>query len=65
LRDNLYFDRELSWDDGLGNGEFANHYIGYGIHELYHHSQFSLSDIVRINYLWGEVKIVQQHFVEL
>ncbi|GAP72040.1 hypothetical protein SAMD00024442_22_33 [Candidatus Symbiothrix dinenymphae] len=63
----LYFNKELNWNecDMPGNGELADFYIGYGIHELVDHSLFSLSDIVRINFLWGEVTTRQQHFVEL
>jgi hypothetical protein len=63
----LYFNKELNWNECNmpGNGELADFYIGYGIHELVDHSLFSLSDIVRINFLWGEVITRQQHFVEL
>jgi hypothetical protein len=66
LRDRLYFSEDLNWNecDGFSNGELSDYYINYAMHELFHHTYFSLSDILRINWLWAEVQPLRQHFIE-
>jgi hypothetical protein len=66
LRDHLYFSKDLNWNecDGLSNGELSDYYIGYGLHELYDHTNFSLFDILRINWMWAEVKPLREHFIK-
>jgi hypothetical protein len=67
LRNHAYFNEKLNWNecDMPSQVESADFFISWGMHELCGHSLFSLPDILRINYLWGETKTVQQHFIEL
>jgi hypothetical protein len=66
LRRSQYFQEKLNWNesDMPGRVEQTDFYISYGMHELCGHSFFSLSDVLRINRLWGEVTTLQQHFVD-
>jgi hypothetical protein len=65
--EDLYLDKSHNWNDcdGLSHGELSEHYISYAIHDLYDHTLLSIPDILRINQLWAEVTVCQQHFVEL
>ncbi|GHV10327.1 hypothetical protein FACS1894162_3830 [Bacteroidia bacterium] len=67
LRGHEYFKEKINWNesDMPIQVDIADFRISWGMHELCGHSPFSLSDILRINYLWGDIKIVQTHFVEL
>ncbi|KAA6303689.1 MAG: hypothetical protein EZS26_000240 [Candidatus Ordinivivax streblomastigis] len=67
LRYYAYFKEKLNWNecDMPSQVESADFYISWGMHELCGHSLFSLSDILRINYLGGETKTIQQHFIKL
>jgi hypothetical protein len=67
LRNHTYFKEKLNWNecDMPSQVKSADFYISWGMHELCGHSLFSLSDILRINYLWGETKTVQQHCMKL
>jgi hypothetical protein len=62
----IYFNNELNWNNMIGakKGEFADHYIGFAMHELYDHTNWSLPDIIKINELGCEIKVREQHFVE-
>ncbi|GHT15258.1 hypothetical protein AGMMS4956_14830 [Bacteroidia bacterium] len=64
--DPIYLSKEFNYNDcdGLSNGELADEYIGYGIHDLYDHTEWSLQDILNIDYFWVEVQVRYQHFEE-
>ena len=52
-----------NWNTMVGAGDtFANYHIGYGMHKLYDHSFWSLSDIVKINEIWCDLRVEYQHF---
>jgi len=55
---------DFNWNILIGakNNEFANYHIGYGIHELYDHSLWSLQEIVKINAIWCDLKVEYQHY---
>ena len=55
---------DLNWNDMLGAGStiFADHHIGYGMHDLCDHSLWSFFDIVRITDFWCDIKVLYQHF---
>lgn len=63
---NPYQPDESNWNDidelRHHKKELADHYIGYAMHELYSHSQWSLPDILKITQLWAEVVVTRQHF---
>jgi hypothetical protein len=62
--DNIHFDKSLNWNNLIGatNGELADYYISYALHELSEHALYSLSDIIQINDLWSEITVSYQHF---
>jgi hypothetical protein len=66
LNDNTLFKRDLSWNIApCLRGKFDEHYISYSIHELVEHTCWSLSDILRINYLWTELQVWHQNFEDM
>jgi hypothetical protein len=67
LRSSQYFQEKMNWNecDMPSRVEQTDFYISYGTHELCAHSFFSLSDVLRINRLWGEVTTIQQLFCQL
>jgi hypothetical protein len=67
LDHSLYFEEFNTIDNwntmvGAKNNEFENYHIGYGMHELYEHSLWSLSDIMKINDFWCELKVEYQRY---
>jgi hypothetical protein len=66
LNDILYLDKEMNGGtDPWFNGLFDNEYISHSIHDLYSHNPFmSFQDILKINNLWAELKVVYQHSVD-
>jgi hypothetical protein len=62
----IHCDKSTNWNNLVGakNGELADHYISYALHELYDHTLYSISDILKINELWVEIKVTYQNFVE-
>ena len=65
INDTLYLDREQNWhDDPVFEGKFEGRHISQAMHELYDHTYLSFPDILRINYLWAELIVRRQHFVE-
>jgi hypothetical protein len=63
----LYFDYETNWNDVTLHlmGHFDEHYISYGIHDLFDHIyEWSCSDILKINTLWVEYKVTCRHLEE-
>jgi hypothetical protein len=61
--DEIHFNKELNWSRLFArNGELDEHYICYGMHELYDHSLYALSDILKINDLWADIKMELQHY---
>jgi hypothetical protein len=67
FNDTLYLDRKQSWSmDYCFKGEFDDYFISYGIHDLYDHATgWSFSDILKINHLWAELKVIHQHFTDI
>ena len=63
----LYLDKEQNWNHEYWyfKGKFDNHFISQAIHDLYDHTFLSLPDILKINSLWVELQIQQQHFQDL
>lgn len=62
----LYFDRSLNWNSATPAfrcDELKGVYINYALHELSDHCYWSISDILSIDELWGEVVVTHQHFV--
>jgi hypothetical protein len=61
--DNMqYLNKEQNWsDEPQFEGEFDGHFISQAIHELYDHTCWSFPDILNINHLWAEVRVVHQH----
>jgi hypothetical protein len=67
IDDALYFNYDLNWnhDTPQLQGHFDEHYISYGIHELFDHIKgLSCSDILKINRLTAEYRVTCQHFTE-
>ena len=66
LTDNIHFSKKLNWNNSrLFGGNFDDHYICYAIHELCDHTFWSFSDILKINHLWSEVKVLFQNFEDV
>jgi hypothetical protein len=68
LDDNIHFSRDLNWNIATPQlqGHFEEHYISYGIHELFDHTKsWSNSDILKINTLMAEYRVIYQHFTEI
>jgi hypothetical protein len=66
LDDILYLNKEQNWsDEPQFKGKFDGHFISQGIHDLYDHSCWSFPDILKINHLWAEVRVVHQHFEDI
>jgi hypothetical protein len=62
----LYLNREQNWNtDPWFKGEFDEHFISQGIHDLYDHTEWSFQDILKINYLDVSVNVDYEHIVEL
>lgn len=62
----IYLDKKQNWNtDPKFEGKFNEYFISQAIHDLYDHTHLSFPDILKINRLWGEVRIIHQHFVEL
>jgi hypothetical protein len=59
LNDMIYLDKEQNWNFDLSSkGKFSEYFISQGIHELYSHTCWSFPDILRINRLNTELKII-------
>ncbi|GAP72041.1 hypothetical protein SAMD00024442_22_34 [Candidatus Symbiothrix dinenymphae] len=57
---------EWSWRLNMPSQvELADFSISYSMYALWAYSFFSLSDIIRINYLRGEIKTIHRHVVEV
>jgi hypothetical protein len=66
LESTLYLDKKQNWNnDPCFKGKFAKHFISQGIHELYDHTNWSFPDILKINHLCTEIKIIQQNFEDI
>jgi hypothetical protein len=66
ISNNLYFNRELNWNIECLDGIFNEHYISYSIHELLTHTKnWSFSDVLKINHLTAEIKIIYQHYTDV
>jgi len=62
----LYLDREQNCStEPRFDGKFNEHFISQAIHDLYDHTCLSFPDILKINRLWAELRITNQHFVEV
>jgi len=57
---------DLNWNTsgliGVEDSIFANHHIGYGMHVLCDHSRWSFPDIMRINNIWCDLRVLYQRF---
>jgi hypothetical protein len=62
----LYLDREQNWNcDHRFKGNFDEHFISQGIHDLYDHTNWSFQDMLKINHLDAKVTVVYQHFEDI
>ncbi|GHT03772.1 hypothetical protein AGMMS49525_09400 [Bacteroidia bacterium] len=62
----LYLNREQNWNtDHRFKGNFDEHFISQGIHDLYDHTNWSFHDMLKINHLEANVAVVYQHFEEI
>ena len=62
INDNIFFNKKLSWNIELLKGIFNEHDISYAIHCLCMHADgWSLQDILRINHLEAELRVLYQH----
>jgi hypothetical protein len=62
----LYLNKRQNWsDDPVFNGKFDGHFISQSIHDLYDHTYWSFPDILKINHLWAELRVVHQHFEDI
>jgi hypothetical protein len=57
---------DLNWNTssliGVEDCIFANHHIGYGMHVLCDHSHWSFPDIMRINNIWCDLRVLYQRY---
>jgi hypothetical protein len=61
----LYLNQKQNWNtDHWFKGQFDNHFISQGIHDLYDHTNWSFHDILKINYLGADLVVRYQHFME-
>ena len=62
----ICFFGDLNWNTsgliGVEDSIFANHQIGYGMHVLCDHSHWSFPDIMRINNIWCDLRVLYQRF---
>ncbi|MDR1895530.1 MAG: hypothetical protein LBR10_01915 [Prevotellaceae bacterium] len=66
IGDMLYLDKEQNWnDDPQFEGKFDGHFISQSIHDLYDHTCWSFLDILKINHLWADLRVVHQHFEDI
>jgi hypothetical protein len=64
-REILYLNRKQNWNiEHWFKGQFDEHFISQGIHDLYDHTNWSFHDILKINYLDARLMVDYQHFVE-
>ena len=62
LNNIVYLDKNHNWNiEPHFAGKFADHFISAAIHDLYDHTCWSFPDILRINHLWTELRIVHQN----
>jgi len=62
----LYLNRKQNWsDDPIFKGKFDGHFISQAVHDLYDHSCLSMSDILKINRLRSELRIINKRIVEV
>ena len=62
LNDIIYLNRNCNCNkEPHFKGKFEGHFISHAMHDLYDHSCWSFSDIIRINKLWTEIKVIHQH----
>ena len=66
--DSIYMDDKENHNinEYLGEKTFQDEYICWGMYELFSHTKHFMSwyDILKINQIWVEVKINNQHFIE-
>jgi hypothetical protein len=61
----LYLNQEQNWNtDHWFKGQFDEHFISQGIHDLYDHTNWSFHDILKINYLEATVMVEYKNFME-
>jgi hypothetical protein len=61
----LYPDQKQNWNtDHWFKGQFDDHFISQGIHDLYNHTHWSFHDILQINYLKANVIVEYLHFMD-
>ncbi|MCL2074389.1 MAG: hypothetical protein FWH18_10730 [Marinilabiliaceae bacterium] len=61
INNNIHFNKELSWNIEWLDKISDDHYICYAIHELCHHTCWSIPDILKINNLWSQLRVVYQN----
>jgi len=62
----LYLNRKQNWsDDPIFEGNFDGHFISQAVHDLYDHTCLSMPDILKINRIRGELRIINQLIVEV
>ena len=61
MKENIYICRDLSWNiEGFGDLELVDHYICYSLHVLYSHNYWANEDILKINNIITEIKLIYQ-----
>jgi hypothetical protein len=59
----IYLNIEQNWsNDSIFGGKFDGQFISQAIHDLYDHTCWSIPDILKINHLWTELRVVHQNF---
>jgi hypothetical protein len=60
----IFLDKTINWNREYLGDTFKNNYIGYAIHSLLGTRQWSFKDIININKVWADVKVIHQYYVE-
>jgi len=59
FRESIHVKRDLSWNiEGLGDSELEGRYICYALHILYSHNEWAFEDILRINNISTEIRVI-------
>jgi len=64
MNEEVYLNKKFNWYNKLPlKGAFDEHYISYAIRELYVHTYFSIQDILKINRLHVEFRVLHHTIV--
>jgi hypothetical protein len=66
FREGIHINHDLSWNiEGFGDIDLQDHYICYALHILYSHNEWANEDILKINNIDSEVKIIHRNSGEV